>query len=186
MEQQQSQELFYNFLEQEMRKIEQFTKKQVEEVRRQLAEAERKINLALAGITARSESEVVTLRLQVEKAGEDFLKLEKFVNLNFMGFHKILKKHDKRLPNPCKAFYTARLHEQSWVRGDYSDVLVNMSRVYSKLRGDREVEEKENAKQVGYLVFFYSRQVVFLSLFSSGFRSLDTQILGAYRRYFSD
>lgn len=69
------------------------------------------------------------------------------MNLNFMGFHKILKKHDRRLPNPCKAFYTARLHEQSWVRGDYSDVMVSMSRVYSKLRGDREVEGKEDERQ---------------------------------------
>ena len=30
------------------------------------------------------------------------------------GFHKILKKHDRHLPNPCKAFYTARLHDQAW------------------------------------------------------------------------
>ncbi len=69
-----------------------------------------------------------------------------------MGFHKILKKHDRRLPNPCKAFYTTRLHEASWVRGDYSDVMVTMSRVYSKLRGDREVAEKENEKQVRALI----------------------------------
>ena len=64
-----------------------------------------------------------------------------------MGFHKILKKHDRRLPNPCRAFYLARLHDQSWVRGDYSDVLVSMSRVYSKLRGDEEKEAKDDAKQ---------------------------------------
>ncbi len=75
-------------------------------------------------------------------------RLEKYVNLNFTGFHKILKKHDKRLPNPCRAFYTARLHDQSWVRGDYSDVIVAMSRVYSALRGDEEVEGNDNEKQV--------------------------------------
>lgn len=75
-------------------------------------------------------------------------RLEKFVNLNFTGFHKILKKHDKRLPNPCKAFYVARLHDQSWVRGDYSDVIVAMSKAYSALRGDEEKVAKENAKQV--------------------------------------
>lgn len=59
-----------------------------------------------------------------------------------MGFHKILKKHDKRLPNPCRNFYLARLHEQSWIRSDYSDILVLMSRVYSKLRGDDDEEEE--------------------------------------------
>ncbi|RYH21545.1 VTC domain-containing protein [archaeon] len=75
------------------------------------------------------------------------VRLEKFVNLNFTGFHKILKKHDRRLPNPCRAFYTARLHDQSWVRGDYSDVIVSMSRVYSKLRGDEEKEGNDNERQ---------------------------------------
>lgn len=77
--------------------------------------------------------------------------LEKYVNLNFMGFHKILKKHDRRLPNPCKEFYMARLHDQSWVRGDFSDIMVTMSRVYSKLRGDEAKEAEETEKQVGHL-----------------------------------
>lgn len=75
-------------------------------------------------------------------------RLEKYVNLNFTGFHKILKKHDRRLPNPCKGFYTARLHDQSWVRGDYSDVIVSMSRVYSSLRGDQEFAANDDEKQV--------------------------------------
>ena len=70
------------------------------------------------------------------------------MNLNFTGFHKILKKHDKRLPNPCKSFYITRLHEQAWVKGDHSDLIVLMSSVYSALRGDEEVEETEAEKQV--------------------------------------
>ena len=68
---------------------------------------------------------------RVDEAAEIFLRLEKYVNINFTGFHKILKKHDKRLPNPCKAFYISRLHEQAWVRGDHSDIIVTMSRIYS-------------------------------------------------------
>lgn len=87
-------------------------------------------------------------RQRVDEAAENFLKLEKYVNLNFTGFHKILKKHDRHLPNPCKAFYLSRLHDQSWVRGDYSDILVTMSRVYSILRGDAEGVKKDDETQV--------------------------------------
>ncbi|KAJ1436068.1 VTC domain-containing protein [Ochromonadaceae sp. CCMP2298] len=142
-----SQEDFYAFLEREMRKIEQFTKHQVELIRRTLSEAEGSVG-SLGSGTSKNNAEMAALqRSRVEKAGEDFLKLEKYVNMNFTGFHKILKKHDRRLPNPCKAFYTSRLHDQSWVRGDYSDVIVSMSRVYSALRGDEEVEAKEEAAQ---------------------------------------
>jgi len=49
--------------------------------------------------------------------GDEFLALEKFVNLNYMGFHKILKKHDKMLPHtPCRQFYISHLHNQPWVQ----------------------------------------------------------------------
>jgi SPX domain protein involved in polyphosphate accumulation len=85
---------------------------------------------------------------QIDVVATKFLKLEKFVNLNFTAFHKILKKHDKRLPNPCKAFYISRLHDQKWVRGDYSDVIVSMSNLYSSIRGDEEVVANDNEKQV--------------------------------------
>ena len=58
------------------------------------------------------------LSLQKAKAiGDSFLQLEKYVNLNYMGFHKILKKHDKMLPaTPCRQFYIAHLHNQPWVQ----------------------------------------------------------------------
>ena len=49
-----------------------------------------------------------------------------YVNVNFTAFRKILKKHDKNLPNPCSAFYIGRLHQQGWVRGDYSDIILNL------------------------------------------------------------
>jgi SPX domain protein involved in polyphosphate accumulation len=35
------------------------------------------------------------IKKEVEGIGEEFLKLEKYVNLNYTGFHKILKKHDR-------------------------------------------------------------------------------------------
>ena len=41
----------------------------------------------------------------------------RYVNLNYMGFHKILKKHDKMLPHtPCRQFYISHLHNQPWVQ----------------------------------------------------------------------
>ena len=64
----------------------------------------------------------------------------------------LIKKKCRHLPNPCKAFYTARLHDQSWVRGDYSDVMVTMSRVYEVIRGDEKIISNDNEKQV--LSFF--------------------------------
>jgi SPX domain protein involved in polyphosphate accumulation len=64
--------------------------------------------------------------------------------------HKILKKHDKLLPHsPCRQFYIAHLHQQPWVQGTYSDVLVHLSNCYSQLRGDQTGQKNEDAAQVG-------------------------------------
>jgi SPX domain protein involved in polyphosphate accumulation len=66
------------------------------------------------------------------------------------GFHKILKKHDKALPHaPCRQFYVTHLHQQPWVQGNYSDLLVALSNVYSKLRGDTSGLKNDDAAQVG-------------------------------------
>lgn len=85
---------------------------------------------------------------EAKDIGDEFLALEKYVNLNYMGFHKILKKHDKRLPHtPCRQFYTAHLHNQPWVQGTYSDLMVILSNVYSQLRGDKLAEAQGGSAQ---------------------------------------
>ena len=51
----------------------------------------------------------------------------------------VLTEHDARLPStPCKAFYISRLHEQPWVRGDHSDIILAMSKIFHLLREDEK------------------------------------------------
>jgi hypothetical protein len=55
--------------------------------------------------------------------------------------------------SPCRQFYIAHLHQQPWVQGNYSDVLVYLSSVYSQLRGDASGKENKDSAQVGLDVF---------------------------------
>ena len=88
------------------------------------------------------------LLAEAKAVGDEFLALEKYVNLNYLGFHKILKKHDKNLPHaPCQQFYVAHLHHQPWVQGNYSALLVQLSAVYAALRGDTAGTKNEDASQ---------------------------------------
>lgn len=126
---------FLKCLESNMVKVESFTLSQVTKLREKIASTEKESN--------KKKKEKLA-----DEIAKDFLRVEKYVNLNFMGFHKILKKHDKNLPNnPCKAFYIARLHGQAWVRGDYSDIVVRLSDIYSSLREDKVAEENKDATQ---------------------------------------
>jgi SPX domain protein involved in polyphosphate accumulation len=73
----------------------------------------------------------------------------RFVNKNFLGLHKILKKHDKKLPDlACRQFYIAQLHKEPWLAGTFSDILVRLSGLFSMLRGDGSGVKNEDASQV--------------------------------------
>mmetsp|Transcript_16483 Transcript_16483/g.28259 ORF Transcript_16483/g.28259 Transcript_16483/m.28259 type:complete len:740 (-) Transcript_16483:558-2777(-) len=135
-------ERFFKKLEEEVKKINDFTASLVMELRKKLS------LLLEKAPKAADESAKKQLLAEAKKVGDEFLALEKFVNLNYMGFHKILKKHDKCLPHaPCRQFYISHLHQQPWVQGNYSDLLVALSNVHSKLRGDAVGEKNEDAAQ---------------------------------------
>jgi len=125
-------------------KVEKFTLAKVTELRRKLDQIESKVK----DNSAVSSDKMIALKNRADGIARLFLVLEKYVNINFMGFHKILKKHDKYCPaNPCKTFYVNRMQSQAWVRGDYSDVVVRLSGIYSSLRNDQVVKEKADASQ---------------------------------------
>ena len=129
-----TEEEFLRKIDFELAKVEKFTLQQVGEMRSKIE-----------AIEAMSEREEKYSMEKADEIANDFLRLEKYVNINFMGFHKILKKHDKNLPNvPCKAFYISRMHAQAWVRGDYSDLVVRLSHIYSTLRDDHVADENKD------------------------------------------
>lgn len=132
---------FFKLLEQELERVNKFTQQLVNELRAAL-----KVMYARADKATDDEKDA--LLAEAKRLGEEYLALEKYVNLNYMGFHKILKKHDKMMPHaPCRQFYVAHLHQQPWVQGTYSDLLVQLSNVYSMLRGDTAGQKNEDAAQ---------------------------------------
>lgn len=149
-----TEESFLKKLDAEMAKVENFTLKKVTELREKISAIE--INIREGKDENYPEDPLAQSRNKLMDEAEiiasDFLRLEKYVNINFMGFHKILKKHDKHLPrNPCKAFYVNRMHAQAWVRGDYSDLVVRLSHIYSSIRQDNTVKEPGDEANQSFL-----------------------------------
>lgn len=146
-----TEEAFFAAVDAELTKVEKFTLAQVTELRKSMDGVESKLGSASeggGGIDLSQEDEAEKLMLEADEVAASFLRLEKYVNINFMGFHKILKKHDKYCSaNPCKAFYVTRMHNQAWVRGDYSDVVVRLSSIYSALRRDHVAAETVEGSQ---------------------------------------
>jgi len=145
-----AEERFFRRLEAEVLKIGAFTAELVAQLRTRLTKLQNNVAKYQEASSSKEsrEVQVETLLQEAKDVGDEFLALEKYVNLNYMGFHKILKKHDKKLPHtPCRQFYTAHLHQQPWVQGNYSDLLVMLSNVFSQLRGDRLAEAQGGAAQ---------------------------------------
>ncbi|KAK9918747.1 hypothetical protein WJX75_006519 [Coccomyxa subellipsoidea] len=134
-------ERFFEKLENEVTKINKFTQNQVSSLKKRLKALRDQVRDA-------KDFKNSSLTQEAKEIGDEFLALEKYVNLNYLGFHKILKKHDKVLPHaPCQQFYVAHLHHQPWVQGNYSDLLVQLSNIYSQLRGDVSGVKNEDSSQ---------------------------------------
>eukprot|EP01024_Parvocaulis_polyphysoides_P026125 TRINITY_DN2383_c0_g1_i13.p1 TRINITY_DN2383_c0_g1~~TRINITY_DN2383_c0_g1_i13.p1 ORF type:complete len:750 (-),score=93.88 TRINITY_DN2383_c0_g1_i13:114-2363(-) len=140
---------FFRLLEKEIDKVGKFTKRQVQQLRQDLQTLSRRVD-TIEGRSEFGDVQIVreNLIIEAKRIGDEYLHLEKYVNLNYLAFHKILKKHDKQLPHaPCRQFYTPHLHHQPWVQGGYSDLLVHLSNVHSRLRGDTSGNKNEDAAQ---------------------------------------
>lgn len=150
-----AEETFFKLLEAEVDKIGSFTASTVNALRERLFRLE-----AQAKVASTSTEKDVLLE-EAQRVGDEFLQLEKYTNLNYMAFHKILKKHDKNLPHtPCRQFYISHLHNQPWIQGNYSDLLLALSHVYSELRGDVVVVdstavEEDDGKDVHHTIVKY-------------------------------
>ena len=149
--QESAEERFFRRLEAEVSKIGKFTEELVSQLRAKMsgmqAGAAALLGSAKEGGSLEPELKAELLE-EAKRFGDEFLALEKYVNLNYMGFHKILKKHDKNIPSaPCRQFYVSHLHNQPWVQGNYSDLMLMLSNLYSQIRGDELAEASGGAAQ---------------------------------------
>mmetsp|Transcript_19369 Transcript_19369/g.57570 ORF Transcript_19369/g.57570 Transcript_19369/m.57570 type:complete len:691 (-) Transcript_19369:27-2099(-) len=125
----QSHEAFLEKLDSELVKMDAFADREVVKVRAELEELEAMARDEAPGADEEGGDEFAW---RVDACGEHFLDVEKYVNINVTAVRKMLKKHDKVLPQRrITAFYTARLHDMRWIQADYSSVLVRLSRLYA-------------------------------------------------------
>ena len=79
-----TEEDFLKLLESDMVKVEAFTLAQVTELRNQIKEVETLLNNATDGTFDADD-----VGKKADTIAATFLRIEKYVNINFMGFHKV-------------------------------------------------------------------------------------------------
>ncbi|KAK3706202.1 vacuolar transporter chaperone [Vermiconidia calcicola] len=136
---------FVNKLEQELDKVFTFQKVKSQEIIRRIKATEKEVNEAIARTEAAkneerpdgnepTEEEYMLLEEDLSDVIADVHDLAKFTQLNYTGFQKIIKKHDKMTNWHLKPVFAARLNARPFFKDDYDVTVINLSKLYDQVR----------------------------------------------------
>lgn len=138
-------ELFLNALETELDKVYSFTKVKNTEVNRRIKESESYVYEVVDALHRYEnhdpsitnpplEEDFQDLEEELSDIIADVHDLAKFTRLNYTGFQKIIKKHDKTTKFTLKPVFQARLNAKAFYKDNYDNLIVKLSKLYDLIR----------------------------------------------------
>ncbi|KAF2203901.1 SPX-domain-containing protein [Delitschia confertaspora ATCC 74209] len=134
---------FVSKLEHELDKVYTFQKVKSEEIIRRIAASEKEVlevvgradsNDAGEGADSSLEEDFDLLEEDLSDIIADVHDLAKFTQLNYTGFQKIIKKHDKTTGWVLKPVFAARLKRKPFFQDNYDAFIVKLSKLYDTVR----------------------------------------------------
>ncbi|KAI9803774.1 MAG: hypothetical protein M1825_001654 [Sarcosagium campestre] len=87
-----------------------------------------------AGLDLPTEDDFMLLEEDLSDIIADVHDLAKFTQLNYTGFQKIIKKHDKQTSWHLKPVFAARLKAKPFFKDNYDEFVVKLSKLYDLVR----------------------------------------------------
>ncbi|KAF2495587.1 SPX-domain-containing protein [Lophium mytilinum] len=132
---------FVSELEKELDKVYTFQKVKSQEIIRRIQASEKEVNDVLGRADAQdgqaegpSEDDFSLLEEDLSDIIADVHDLAKFTQLNYTGFQKIIKKHDKTTKWMLKPVFAARLRRKPFFQDNYDAFIIKLSRLYDNVR----------------------------------------------------
>ncbi|KAK0108551.1 vacuolar transporter chaperone, variant 3 [Cadophora gregata] len=140
---------FIGRLEQELDKVHTKQKVKAIEIGRRIGNSEKEVSDVVARLDSRgpigrdgqsnnddapTEEEFMMLEEDLSDIIADVHDLAKFVQLNYTGFQKIIKKHDKQTGWMLKPVFATRLKAKPFFKDNYDADIVKLSRLYDIVR----------------------------------------------------
>ncbi|CCE61540.1 hypothetical protein TPHA_0A04670 [Tetrapisispora phaffii CBS 4417] len=135
-----SQELETEFLESleiELDKVYSFCKVKHSEIIRRLKDAYLQVKHTIRLIDSNNPPSELDFNILEEELSDiiaDVYDLGKFSRLNYIGFQKILKKHDKKTKFILKPIFQVRLDSKPFFKENYDELVVKISQLYDLVR----------------------------------------------------
>lgn len=133
-------EEFLAALEQELDKVYSFTKVKNTEVNRRIKELEKFVHEVVDALQNEQnpnqpqEQDFEDLESELSDIIADVHDLAKFTRLNYTGFQKILKKHDKTTKFTLRPIFQVRLNAKPFYKDNYDNLIVKLSKLYDLVR----------------------------------------------------
>ncbi|KAJ5618055.1 hypothetical protein N7537_003169 [Penicillium hordei] len=140
---------FVSLLESELEKVFLFQKRKSEEIVARIQESELEVNDVVSRLDSSTDSRRQSIRAsRPAPTDADFLLLEqvlsdiiadvhdlaKFTQLNYTGFQKIIKKHDKETEWYLKPVFATRLKAKPFFKDNYDAFVIKLSKLYDLVR----------------------------------------------------
>ncbi|OQE39374.1 hypothetical protein PENCOP_c007G06444 [Penicillium coprophilum] len=140
---------FVSLLESELEKVFLFQKRKSEEIVARIQESEVEVNDVVSRLDNSADSRRQSTRsARSVPTDADFLMLEqvlsdiiadvhdlaKFTQLNYTGFQKIIKKHDKQTHWYLKPVFATRLKAKPFFKDNYDAFVIKLSKLYDLVR----------------------------------------------------
>lgn len=128
---------FVSQLESELDKVYTFQKVKLTEINRRIKDSTRQIKELIRRIESRiepDEQEFEDLEEELSDIIADVHDLAKFTRLNYTGFQKIIKKHDKVTGWILRPIFAVRLNAKPFYKENYDDLIVKISKLYDLVR----------------------------------------------------
>lgn len=132
-------EQFLASLETELDKVYSFTKVKNTELHRRIKDADQYVHEVVEALQnpnrpTPSEQDFDQLEDDLLDIIADVHDLAKFTRLNYTGFQKILKKHDKTTKFVLRPIFQVRLNAKPFYKDNYDKLIVKLSKLYDLVR----------------------------------------------------
>ncbi|KAH8554470.1 VTC domain-containing protein [Umbelopsis sp. PMI_123] len=124
---------FVEELEKELDKVYSFQRVKIGEINRRIEAESQEVDL-LCTKDDPSDDEFTTSEIELGHIIADVHDLAKFTRLNYTGFLKIIKKHDKMTGWTLKPMFMVRLNAKPFYKENYDALIVRISTLYDRVR----------------------------------------------------
>ncbi|KAJ9071295.1 hypothetical protein DSO57_1038318 [Entomophthora muscae] len=126
---------FVEFLQKDLEKVSSFQKIKLGELNRRIQHCEILVD-SLAKQPDASVEAYQSAQDEINRVIPEVNELAKFSRMNYTGFLKIIKKHDKHTGYVLKPMFMVRLNSKPFFNENFDALLLKLSRLYALVRQD--------------------------------------------------